>query len=85
MSTARDIMNKKLITLDSTVSISETAKIMDKNNVRCIVLTRNKKLQRIVTERDLLSKIIVSNKIPLELTVNEIMTFPITVVSTSLQ
>jgi CBS domain-containing protein len=81
MSTAQDIMNKKLITLDLTVSVAEVAKIMDKNNVSCIALTKNKKLQGIVTEKDLLSKVIVPNKKPLELTAKEIMTSPITVVS----
>ncbi|MBI3623593.1 CBS domain-containing protein [Candidatus Pacearchaeota archaeon] len=81
MSTARDIMNKKLITLDSTVSVYEVAKIMDKNNVSCIVLTKNEKPQGIITERDLLSKVIVPNKKPLELIASEIMTSPITVVS----
>jgi CBS domain-containing protein len=81
MSTAQDIMNKKLVTLDSTVSVSEVARMMNKNNVSCIVLTRNEKLQGMITERDLLSKVIVPNKKPLELTAHEIMTSPITVVS----
>lgn len=81
MSTAQDIMNKKLITLDSTVSVSEAAKIMHKNNVSCIVLTKNKKLQGIITERDFLSKVIVLDKKPRELTSNEIMTSPISTVS----
>lgn len=81
MSTAQDIMNKKLITLDSTVSVSEAAKIMDKNNVSCIVLTKNKKPQGIVTERDFLSKVVVPNKKPHELASNEIMTSPISTVS----
>ena len=77
MSTARDIMSKKLITLDSTVSASEVAKIMDKNNVSCIVLTNDDKPHGIVTERDLLSKVIVSNKKSSELMAREIMTSPV--------
>jgi len=81
MNTARDIMSKKLITLDSAVSTAEVAKIMDKNNVSCVVLTKNEKLHGIVTERDLLSKVIASNKKPTELTANEIMTSPVTLVS----
>jgi len=83
MSTARDIMSKKLITLDSTVSAFEIAKIMDKNNVSCVVLTKNEIPQGIVTERDLLSKVIAPNKRPSELAATEIMTFPITMVSSS--
>ncbi|MBI3640331.1 MAG: CBS domain-containing protein [Thaumarchaeota archaeon] len=81
MSTAHDIMSKKLITLDSTVSAFEIAKIMDKNNVSCVVLTKNEIPQGIVTERDLLSKVIAPNKRPSELAATEIMTSPITMVS----
>ena len=81
MSIARDIMSKKLITLDSTVSAAEVAKIMDKNNVSCIVLTKDEKYQGIVTERDLLSKVIVPNKKSSELLAREIMTSPVTSVS----
>lgn len=81
MSTARDIMSKKLVTLDSTVSATEVAKIMHKNNVSCIVLTKDDKSQGIVTERDLLSKIIILNKKPSELMAREIMTSPVISVS----
>ncbi len=81
MSTALDIMSKKLVTLDATVSVSEVAKIMDRNNVSCIILTKNEKLQGMITERDLLSKVIVPDKRPHELAASKIMTSPITVVS----
>jgi len=81
MSTARDIMSKKLVTLDSTVSAAELAKIMNKNNVSCIVLTKDDKSQGIVTEKDLISKIIVANKKSSELMAREIMTSPIIDVS----
>ena len=81
MSVARDIMSKKLVTLDSTVSAAEVAKIMDKNNVSCIVLTKDDKSQGIVTERDLLSKVMVPSKKSSEIMAREIMTSPITSVS----
>jgi signal-transduction protein with cAMP-binding, CBS, and nucleotidyltransferase domain len=81
MTIARDIMSKKLITLDSTVSAAEVAKIMDKNNVSCVVLTKNDKPQGIVTERDLLSKVSAPNKKSSEIMANEIMTSSLTIVS----
>lgn len=81
MSIARDIMSKKLVTLDSAVSAAEVAKIMYKNNVSCIVLTKDDKSQGIITERDLLSKVIVQNKKSSELMAREIMTFPLIAVS----
>ena len=77
MSTARDIMSKKLVTLDSTVSAADVAKIMYKNNVSCLVLTKNEKSHGIITERDLLSKVIVPNKKSSEILAREIMTSPI--------
>jgi signal-transduction protein with cAMP-binding, CBS, and nucleotidyltransferase domain len=83
MSVASDIMSKKLVVLDSTVSAAEVAKIMDKNNVSCIVLTKNEVPQGIITERDLLSKVIAPNRKPSEIGATEIMTFPITVVSSN--
>lgn len=46
-----------------------------------IVLTKNEKLQGIVTERDFLSKVMIPAKKLQELAASEIMTSPITVVS----
>lgn len=43
MTNAQDIMSKKVITIETTSSITEIAKIMNKNNINCIVLTENKK------------------------------------------
>lgn len=81
MTTARDIMSKKLVTLDSTVSPIEIAKIMDKNNVSCVVLTTNEKPHGIVTEKDLLSKVVAQNKKPADIRTSEIMSSPLVVVS----
>ena len=80
MTTARDIMSKKLVTLDSTVSATDVAKIMDKNNISCIVITKNEKPCGVITEKDLLSKIIVPNKKSSEILAREIMTSPVTTV-----
>ena len=50
---------------------------LEKNNVSCIVLTIDDKPHGIVTERDLLSKVIIPNKKSSELMAKEIMTSPI--------
>ena len=81
MTTARDIMNKKVISMDSTLSALEIAKIMDKNKVSCIVLTKNDRPYGIVTERDLLSKVTALNKKPSELGAKDVMASPVTLVS----
>jgi signal-transduction protein with cAMP-binding, CBS, and nucleotidyltransferase domain len=81
MTTARDLMSKKLVTLDSTVSPIEIAKIMDKNNVSCVVLTINEKPHGIVTEKDLLSKVVTQNMKLADFKTTEIMSSPLIEVS----
>lgn len=74
-------MSKKVVSIETPVSAMEIAKLMDRNNTSCIVLTKNEKPFGIVTERDLLSKVTALNKKPSELTAREVMTSPIIVVS----
>ena len=81
MTTARDIMSKKIITIETSSSVVEIAKIMNKNNISCIVLTKNEKPCGIITERDYLSKIIAQNKKASDLSPTQIMSSPFTTVS----
>ena len=81
MTIARDIMSKKIITIETTASVTEIAKIMNKNNISCIVLTENEKPCGIITERDYLSKIVAQNKKASDLSPTQIMSSPFTTVS----
>ena len=81
MTTAKDIMSKKVVSIEPTVSANEVAKLMDRNNVSCVVLMLNEEPYGIVTERDLLSKITALNKRSSEIKAEEIMSSPVTLVS----
>jgi len=81
MTIARDIMSSKVVTIESSVSASEIAKIMDKNKVSSIIITKDQSPIGIVTERDLVSKIVAQNKKPSEVKVIDITTSPIVIVS----
>lgn len=81
MSTARDIMSKKLVTIESNVSAAEIAKIMDKNKISSVIITKDQKPIGIVTERDLVSKIVAQNKRPSEIKTAEITSSSLVVVS----
>jgi CBS domain-containing protein len=81
MTTARDIMSSKVITIESNVSAPEIAKIMDKNKVSSIIITKDQKPIGIVTERDLVSKIVAQNKKPSEVKTSEITSSSLVVVS----
>ena len=81
MTTARDIMSKKVVSIEPSVSATEVAKLMDRNNVGCVVLMLNEEPYGIITERDLLSKITALNKRSSEIKAEEIMSSPVTLVS----
>jgi CBS domain-containing protein len=81
MTTAREIMSNKVITIESNVSTAEIAKIMEKNMVSSVVITKNQKSIGIVTERDLVSKIVAQNKKPSEIKIMDITSSPLVVVS----
>jgi len=81
MTTAREIMSKKVVSIEPSVSATEVAKLMDRNNVSCVVLMLNEEPYGIITERDLLSKITALNKRSSEIKAEAIMSSPVTVVS----
>lgn len=81
MTIARDIMSSKVVTIESSVSATEVAKIMDKNKVSSIIITKDQLPIGIVTERDLVSRIVAQNKKPSEVKIIDITTSPLVVVS----
>ena len=81
MTTAQDIMSKKVVAVESNSTASDIAKLMDKNRVSSIIITKDEKPVGIITERDMVSKITAQNKKPSEVKTVEIMTSPLVVVS----
>jgi len=81
MTTARDIMSNKVVTMESNVSSAEIAKIMEKNKVSSVIITKDQKPIGIITERDLVSKIISQNKKPSDVKTTDIISSPLVVVS----
>lgn len=81
MRTAQDIMSSKVITMESDVSSTEIARIMSKNKVSSVIITKDQTPVGIVTERDIVSKIVAQNKKPSEVKTVDIMTTPLVIVS----
>lgn len=81
MTTAQDIMSKKVVAVESNSTASDIAKLMDKNRVSSIIITKDEKPYGIITERDIVSKITAQNKKPSEVKTVEIMSSPLVVVS----
>ena len=83
--TLRDMMRKRLETIDDSASVQDAAKKMkDKDVSSLIVVNRDGKPQGLVTERNLVTKVCVNDAFTSTITNKQIMSVPlITIDSTS--
>jgi CBS domain-containing protein len=70
----RDLMVKKVITLRKDTSIHEAVKLLNKNKIGCLVVVRDGDIVGILTERDLLERVLEKCKDPKQTKTSEIMT-----------
>ena len=68
----KEVMKKNIKTTDSSATALEAAKVMTDNNIGCLVVVDNV-LEGIITERDMLNKIVAKDRDPKKVTVKEIM------------
>ena len=74
-------MTKEVITIDEDATIKEAAEIMNKNEISCLIALRKGRAKGIITERDLLKRIIVEAKNPEKTNVGKVMSSPLEVVA----
>lgn len=59
-----EVMSRKVFTADCNSSICEVSKIMKENRIGSVVLTRNNKPASIITEQDVVRKVVSEGKDP---------------------
>jgi len=69
-----EIMVKNVITLQRNLSALDAVKIMNKNRIGCLIVVDNGQIAGILTERDMLERVLEECKDPKETRVSEIMT-----------
>jgi len=72
-----DIMVEGVITIDADALVIKAVRIMNENEIGCLIVTRKGKAIGIITERDLLKRVIGKSKNPKTTKVREIMTKPL--------
>ena len=72
----KDVMISDLTTLDVSTSIRDAAKLMDKKDIGCIIVTKNQLPVGILTERDFVKRI-AAKEIPLTASLEEVMSSPL--------
>jgi len=79
-SLVRDIMKKNVISIDSSMTVNDAAKMMDDASIGAIVVLENGIAIGIITERDLVRRIIAKGK-PLSTSVKAAMSSPLIVIN----
>jgi CBS domain-containing protein len=74
----KDVMSSPVITIDEDATANRAAELMDKHGLGCIVVTsREAKPLGIITEKDLVSRVLAKNVKPDTLKAKEVMTSPL--------
>jgi len=75
----KDIMVEEVITVNPDTKIRDAVELMNKNEIGCLVVTREGRPVGIITERDVLKKMFCQSKDPEQVKVSEIMSAPLVV------
>ena len=68
-----DIMIQKVITIDTNASVASAARLMNRHEIGCLIAVKKGQAIGILTERDLLKKVVEKAKSPVKMKVQEIM------------
>ena len=77
LNTVNDIMTRVVVTIKPEATMQEAAVVMGKKHIGSLIVTRNSVPLGIVTERDLLTRILAVGKDPSKETVEENMNYPL--------
>jgi CBS domain-containing protein len=75
-----DVMVKEVITIDENSTVKEAAEIMNKFEIGCLIAIRKRKAMGIITERDLLKRVVAEAKDANKTKVKDVMSSPLVVV-----
>jgi len=68
-----DIMIHKVITIDPNATVQEAARLMNRHEIGCLIVVQRGNVVGIMTERDLLKKVVEQSRSPEKTKVHEIM------------
>lgn len=78
-----EIMSTQIASVDTGATIAEAARIMASNGISCVVAVHRREVAGIVTEKDLLRRVVALHKDPSTTQVVDIMSFPLVAIPPS--
>ena len=76
----KDLMIRKVITVDSDYTVKHAANVMNRFDVGCVVVVEKERVVGILTERDILKRMVAVARDPEKTFVREVMSRPVVVV-----
>jgi CBS domain-containing protein len=73
----KDIMVEDVITIEEKATVKKAVELMNKHEIGCLIVLERGKPTGIVTERDMLKRVLLESKDPEKIKVKEIMSKPI--------
>ncbi|MCS7116251.1 MAG: CBS domain-containing protein [Nitrososphaerota archaeon] len=77
----KDVMSKDLVTIEADKSVLDAARLMAKKGVGCLIIVSGGKAIGIITERDLVSRVLAEPFDPAKVLVSDVMSTPIFTIS----
>ncbi len=74
-----DVMVEDVITVEEKATVKKAVEFMNEHEIGCLIVVKNGKPAGIVTERDMLKRILLESKDPEKIKVREIMSRPLIV------
>lgn len=71
--TISEVMTKNVVAIDAKETIQKAAMLMRKSNIRGVVVSSGKNIVGIITDKDIVSKVVAENKSPLTVKVEDVM------------
>jgi len=75
-----DIMTREVITIEVEALVAEAARVMASERISCVVATRHGAPAGILTEKDLIHRVVTAQRDPTQTHVADVMSFPVTTV-----
>jgi len=74
-----DVMVDEVVTIDEEATVGEAVELMNKHEIGCLIAMRKGKPSGILTERDLLKRVLAESRDPKKIKVLEVMSKPLVV------
>lgn len=73
----KDVMTTPVIFVDYETTIDEVARVMSKNKISSVLIKKDDKAVGIITDSDIIKKVVAKNLLPSKIKVGEIMSYPL--------